>query len=152
MGARLARRLDRPFVDSDAALIDDQGRSAAEIAGRDGPATLHREEVAGLFAALTSAEASVVAAAASVVDDPAVRARLGRDDVTTVWLRAAPATLRRRASTGNHRPFVGDDPAAVERLDRERRARYESVADVVVDVDRRTPEQLAAEIDAALSA
>ena len=92
----------------------------------------------------------VVAAAASVVDDEEVRARLLQDDVRVVWLRAHPSTLRRRALAGSHRPFVHDDPAAIARLDGERRPRYDELADVVVDVDDRDPDDIAAEIERGL--
>ncbi|MGH8984428.1 MAG: shikimate kinase, partial [Acidimicrobiia bacterium] len=93
-----------------------------------------------------------VAAAASVVDDAAARERLARGDVTVVWLRAHPSTLRRRALSGTHRPFVHADPAASTRIDTARRPHYTDVADVVVDVDDRSPADIVDEISAAIVA
>jgi shikimate kinase len=93
----------------------------------------------------------VVAGAASVVEDATVTTRLNEDDVTTVWLRAQPATLRERVVGGTHRPFVREDAAATDRLDRARRAGYAAVADLVVDVEGREPEDIAAEIERALT-
>jgi shikimate kinase len=151
VGARLAARLRRPFLDSDAQLTARVHRSAADIAATDGIDALHRHEAAALLDALTGTNPAVVAAAASVVDDPAARARLSVEKVTTVWLRARPDTLRERAATGAHRPFVGDDAAATDRLDRARRAAYGAAADLVVDVDGRERDDIAAEIEGALS-
>jgi shikimate kinase len=146
VGRELATRLGRTFVDNDEELSRDTGRTAAEIATADGADVLHRAEAADLLTALAGDAACVVAAAASVVDDETVRARLTRDDVTVVWLRAHPSTLRRRTLSGSHRPFVHGDPAASTRIDTARRPHYTEVADVVVDVDDRSPSEIVDEI------
>jgi shikimate kinase len=147
VGPPLARRLGRRFLDNDEVLVSRTGRTAAELAGRDDPETLHREEASALLEALEREDQpAVVAAAASVVDDAAVREQLTRDDVEVVWLRAHPSTLRRRALAGAHRPFVHEDPSAIARLDGERRPLYKEVADVVVDVDDRGPDEIVDEI------
>jgi len=147
VGPPLAERLGRRFVDNDEVLTARTGRSAAEIVAADGADALHREEAAAMLDALgADDEPAVVAAAGSVVDDEAVRARLGAEDIEVVWLRAHPSTLRRRALAGAHRPFVHDDPSAVARLDGARRPRYAEVADVVVDVDERTATDIVDEV------
>jgi len=151
VGPVLAERLGRRFVDNDEVLTDRTGRSAAEIVASDGPDALHREEAAALLDALGAEDdLAVVAAAGSVVDDDAVRNRLRGDDVDVVWLRAHPSTLRRRALSGAHRPFVHDDPSAVARLDGARRPRYTEVADLVVDVDDREAADIVADVVQAL--
>ena len=149
VGRDLATRLGVTFVDNDEELTRETGRTAAEIASADGAGALHGAEAADLLTELTGDTASVVAAAASVVDDETVRARLTNDDVTVVWLRAHPSTLRRRALSGSHRPFVHGDPAASTRLDTARRPHYTEVADVVVEVDDRPPAEIVDEITAA---
>lgn len=151
VGPVLADRLGRRFVDNDEVLSSRTGRSAAEIAGADGADALHREEAGALLDALgADGEPAVVAAAGSVVDDEGVQARLGADDIEVVWLRAHPSTLRRRALSGAHRPFVHDDPSAIARLDGKRRPRYQEVADVVVDVDDREAADIVDEVVRAL--
>jgi shikimate kinase len=149
VGRRLAARLGRRFVDSDAQLRARTHRSADEIADMDGTAVLHDAEAAALLDALADVNPAVVAGAGSVVDDASARVRLMADDVTTVWLRARPSTLRERVAGGGGRPFV-DDPAAVDRLDAARRAGYEAVADLAVDVDERDPDAVVAAIEDAL--
>ena len=81
------------------------------------------------------ADGAVVAAPASAVLDPASRDLLREERV--VWLRAAPETLAARVA-GTPRPVAGG--AA------EREAGFAAVADVVVDVDGRTPDDVAGEI------
>jgi shikimate kinase len=68
-----------------------------------------------------------------------------------VWLRAKPELLATRVGTGTHRPLLDEDPAGVlNRLDAVRRPLYEDVADVVVDVDDLTLDQVVTCIEAAL--
>jgi len=62
-----------------------------------------------------------------------------------VYLRAPAGVLRERVGGGKDRPLLAD-PAAFDRLLAERTPVYESAADVIVDADAGTPEQLAAEI------
>jgi shikimate kinase len=150
-GQLLAHRLDRPFVDSDERITEARGATAAELADEEGIDAVHRLEAAVLLEALDEAAPSIVAAAASVVTDRSARARLRRDDVTVVWLRGRPETLAARVEPGDHRPLLAEDPEAVlARLDAERTPLYEEVADVTVDVDGRTPRQIAAEVELGL--
>jgi shikimate kinase len=153
VGQLLAKQLGRPFVDSDERIAETTGATAAELADEEGIDAAHHLEAAVLLDALDEAAPSIVAAAASVVTDRDARARLRRDDVTVVWLRGRPGTLAVRVKPGDHRPLLADDPEPVlARLDAERTPLYERVADVTVDVDRRTPGQIAAEARAGLDA
>ena len=67
-----------------------------------------------------------------------------------VYLRASLATLTKRLVADGERPLLQTDGESlacrIERLLKERAPIYESVADFVVDVDEKTPEQIAAEI------
>jgi len=77
----------------------------------------------------------VVSVAGGAVLDPDNRSLLRRSGVV-VWLRAHPATLAARVGEGTGRPLLGTDPpAALARLEAERRPFYAELADVVVDVD-----------------
>jgi shikimate kinase len=68
-----------------------------------------------------------------------------------VWLRAQPDLLATRVGTAAHRPLLDEDPAGVlKALDAIRRPLYEEVADVVVDVDDLTPDQVVTCIEVAL--
>jgi shikimate kinase len=147
LGRELAERLGRRFVDSDVALQREDGRTAREIAAQDGVDVLHELEAAGLLAALRASEPSVIAAAASTIEDPAARRALGAPETFVIWLRGSPEVLAARAAKGDHRPTgpLAELEAQVER----RGPLFAEVADAIVDVDERSPEQV---LDAALSA
>ncbi len=130
VGRRVAERLGRPFLDSDAQVEARTGRTVREIFETEGmgEAAFRVLEAEALAEALARPDPSVIAAAGGVVLDPATRARL-RESAMAVWLRADPAVLATRVTTGEHRPLLSDDPLGVlERMDDERRALYEEVA------------------------
>jgi len=149
IGVPLAATLGRPFVDNDAQLFERTGATAAELAAREGIDALHATEAEGLLAALAESRPSVIAAAASTITDPAVRRGLQRDGFV-VWLRAAPATLAARLARSGTRPFAAEEPAGlVARQARERDPLFEQTADLAVDADGATPDEVVAEILAA---
>jgi shikimate kinase len=144
IGRALSTRLGWPFSDSDAAITSPGGQTAREIAERSGPARLHRLEADHLRRALKATGRSVVAAAASVVDDPRCVTALEAPEVLVVYLRATAPTLVARFDRGAHRPLYGDDAATMflEQI-ATRGPVLERIADIVVDVDLAdSPERL----------
>jgi len=142
IGRRLARRLDRPFVDSDEQVEARTGRTVREIFEADGEPAFRSVETDALCEALSSTTPSVVAAAGGTV-----LAEVNRDAMraagTVVWLRADPSVLADRVRNGVHRPLLADDPARVLRdLDAARRDLYESVAHHIVDTEGRKPDEV----------
>lgn len=99
---RLAEALGRPLRDSDADLTDRYGASAADQYVAAGTAALHAREASQLQEALASRPPPVVAAAASVIDDPGCRVALA--DAYVVWLDAPPRVLAGRIGDDDHRP------------------------------------------------
>ncbi len=143
VGRDIARRLSRPLVDSDDQVEDRTGRTVREIWTSEGEAEFRRLETDALAAALASPEPAVVAAAGGVVLSERNRELL-RQAGTVVWLRGDPEVLAKRAGSGGHRPLLDEDPvAALRTMEAERRPRYESVADHVVDVTDLTPGEIA---------
>jgi shikimate kinase len=146
VGSRLARALDRPFVDSDVHVEQRTARSVREIFETDGEAAYRTLEAEVLAGALASEEPAVIAAAGGTILDESNRRRM-RDFGTVVFLEAKPADLVGRVGGQDHRPLLRDDPAGVlEEMDRVRRHLYEETADIVVDVSTRTPDEVVAEI------
>ena len=131
IGRRLADRLGRPLRDSDDDLVAEQGISGRELADRQGVDALHRWEAGHLLRSLAGASASVVAPAASTVDDARCRAAMAEHVV--VWLAAPPSVLaaRRGAAGDDHRRGVAPGEGDLVAL---RAAAFRSVADIVVDV------------------
>ena len=140
---RLATQLSWPLRDSDADIRTAHGLTARAMAERDGIDALHVLERDHLLEALARRGPSVIAAAASCLDDRACVTAMQRPDVRTVWLHGSPAVLAGRHRAGDHRPAFGPDLEDVirEQLER-RRAAFESVADDVIDVERQRPRQI----------
>jgi shikimate kinase len=147
VGHLLAERLGYRFLDNDAGIEAEYEATGAELAERLGVEQLHRIEAAQLARALESfgSEDVVIAAAASVVDDPASRSRLA--DPTVVWLDADPAYLAGRLDGEGHRRSLGID--AVTALAGQadiRREHFAAVADLVVPVEGRSAHDIVEEI------
>jgi shikimate kinase len=148
VGARLAADLARPLIDSDAELAA-RGESAAEIARSQGVGALHRLECELLLDALATPRPAVVAAAAGVVDLQECRQALRAASVA--WLRAGPELLASRVGRAAHRRDLGDDPVgAFASLERHRSALYREVADIAVDVDDLTVDEICRRVRSAL--
>jgi len=147
LGRKLARRLGRPFIDSDQQIEQRTGRTVREIFEADGEPTFRRLEAEALDDALSTSSACVVAAAGGTVLSEENRSRMQRAG-TVIWLRADPAELAERVRNGVHRPLLADDPAQVLRdLDADRRDLYAAVADHIVDTTGRAPDDILAELE-----
>lgn len=135
VGRRLARALDRPFVDADDELVRRTGRSVRqwfEQAGEDAFRAAEAELLADLLAAPGPA---VIACGGGAVVTPSNREVLRRR-ARVVWLRAGAPFLVSRARRRDHRPLLdGDAEATIQRLVAERSVLYDEVADHVLDVE-----------------
>jgi shikimate kinase len=150
VGRRLASVRGWEFFDSDRQIETITGRTVAEIWRTDGEPAFRRLESQVLADALASTTPRVIAAAGGTVLDENNR-RLMQLHHPVVWLRAQPDLLATRVGTAAHRPLLDEDPAGVlKALDAIRRPLYEEVADVVVDVDDLTPDQVVTCIEVAL--
>lgn len=135
VGASVARRLRRPFHDSDAEVLGRTGMTVPEIFAARGEPAFRAEERAVLAAALSGGVPSVIAVAGGAVLDPDSRRRMRAGGVV-VWLRARPRTLAARVGSGAGRPLLEADPAGtLLRLDAKRRPVYRQLADATIDVD-----------------
>jgi len=150
----LSRRLGWPRLDNDEQVAARTGVSAHDLAEREGLHRLHEEEAGALREALAQPAPFVVTAAASVADDEEHDALLAAR-AFTVWLRARPETLADRVALDPDRPILADghvDVRATLAAQAKRRGpRMAALADLVVDVDERTPAQIAEEVVAALA-
>lgn len=142
VGEELARRLRRPFFDSDRQIQAIHGVTARELASLHGVERLHQEEVEALRGALSTPRPAVVAAAASVADRPDLGEILAGARV--VLLTGDPLTLAQRARHGGHRrPIPLDEFAG---LCARRAERLGALADFVVDVTRQGADRVVEEI------
>lgn len=138
IGRRIAARLDRHFVDADAALEEIADRSIAEIFEQDGEAAFRDLESDTFEELLEHHEPCVIASGGGLVLRSDNRARLRRPDVTVVYLDAGPAFLASRVEGKSHRPLISGDASALEiltRLHAERAPLYAEVADLTIGVE-----------------
>ncbi|MFL6205815.1 MAG: shikimate kinase [Acidimicrobiales bacterium] len=138
VGRRLASRLDRHFVDADAAIEEITDRTIGEIFDQEGEEGFRDIEADTFEELLEHHEPCVIAGGGGLVVRAENRARLRRPDVTVVLLDASPAFLASRVASRPHRPLLAgaETPRHVlERLHGERGPLYAEVADITVDVE-----------------
>ena len=139
------------YLDNDELVQRATGRPTPEVLASADEATLRQVEAAALDEALAAEPPVIAGVAAGAVTDAGARRRMA-EGAFVVYLRAPVAVLAERVGTGAGRPWLGDDPAAaLEQLYDGREPLYAEVADLVLDVDGVTPEELAARIVEALN-
>ncbi len=142
VGKLLAGAIERDFVDLDEVVAATAHSTIPALFTTEGEAAFREREVAALRSVLQLAEAPVVAAGGGLVTGEVTRALL-RSAAQCVWLRAEPQTLADRVGSGAGRPLLKGDPIAVlTSLCEARAQQYDDAADLVVDVDDRTPAEV----------
>ncbi len=146
VGAALAADLGWRFVDTDEQIEARSGRSVPDLWSLVGEEAFRAEEAEVVAQVIAHPSPAVVSLGGGAVLHAASRDVI-RHAGRVVWLRAQVATLVDRVGGGDDRPLLRHNPhAALGRIDVERRAVYEQLADAVVDVDGRTPEEIVAMI------
>jgi shikimate kinase len=134
VGRRLAREMDRPFADLDEQIELAEGATVPRLFREQGEAAFRAIEATLLADLVAHPAPLVIAAGGGVVTGVANRRLLAATFV--VWLQASPRFLAGRTDP-THRPLLagGDAQRRLARLLEQRRALYEEVADVTVDVE-----------------
>jgi shikimate kinase len=148
--ARLvAEPLGWSWRDADVELERRAGRTIADIFATGGEPTF-RDLESAVLAELLQLDRTVLALGGGVVLRPENRKALSA--ATVVWLAASPETIAARLAadptTASRRPNLTADGGLTEiqsELDR-RRGLYRQSAELAVDTELKTPEQVAAEI------
>ena len=130
VGRLLADRWGVDHIDTDALVVEREGRSIADIFATDGEAAFRVMETEAVAEALT--HEAVVSLGGGAAATPAVRNLLsGR---TVVYIDAPHDELVRRTASKNHRPLLAQDPSGtLARLRTEREPHYRAVATIVVE-------------------
>ena len=148
-----ARRL--PFRDTDRDVEDETGSSVADIFVQRGEDAFRALEAQAVARALGEHD-GVLALGGGAVLDPATRGLLtayGRDGGVVVWLDVDVPSAARRVGLGKERPILGVNPRAMLRHMLDTRAPlYGEVATVTVPTAGRTPDDVVADVLAALPA
>ncbi len=147
VGRLLAERTGWPYVDNDEVLRELFGVTPREGLATGGETGLRMLESEALVAALGQPAPCIVAVPAGTILSEGDRRRLADARGTVVWLRGAESTLAERSGGSTHRAWLDDEAEDWFRAALvEREPLYLSVADVVVDVDELTPDEVVDEI------
>jgi shikimate kinase len=134
--------------DTDADVEAAAGRTISDIFVDSGEAHFRELERAAVADALASHD-GVLALGGGAVLDPSTRELLA--DHRVVFLRVGLSDAVKRVGLGTSRPLLlGNVRSRIKALLDERTPVYESVADLVVDTDQRSPQDVADEIRKAL--
>jgi 3-dehydroquinate synthase len=150
IGARLARRLGVPLIDTDAEVERRAGATVAAIFARDGEARF-REIEREVVASLAPSGGAVIATGGGAVVDPENVRRL--EQLGSMVLLDAPfETLAERVSGDARRPLAHDHEAFAS-LFSQRRATFDALGacNLTVDVSVRTADEAAYDIDEMLA-
>lgn len=139
LGKRLARRLDLPFVDTDAVVVAEHG-AIARIFGEHGEPYFRALERAAVAEAV--ARPGVVSLGGGAVLDPDTQADLAATRVVLLTVR--PEAIAARIANSK-RPLV-TDLESWKRLVEARTPLYESLADYTADTSSRPIEVIVEEI------
>lgn len=143
-GLALATRLGLAFVDLDACIVARAGQSIPRLFEVEGEAGFRQREALALREALAGPPAVIATGGGAVLraDNRRAMAAGGR----VVYLHVSPGEQLRRIAGDANRPLLDhDDPATrLAQLQAEREPLYREIADLILDSDAQTPQQLAA--------
>ena len=146
IGRMLARRLKRPFRDSDHEIEERCGVRIPVIFEIEGE-TGFRAREAQVIAELCATGGSVIATGGGAVLSGESRRRLAEGG-TVVYLHASPGSLWQRVRNDRNRPLLAtpEPLKKLEALYAERDPLYREVADVVVETGRQSVRVLARDL------
>ena len=144
IGQRLAQRLGKEFVDTDAHIEQQEGRSIASIFASNGEAYFRALERRVVGEAVQ--KDAVVATGGGAIVDPVTLERM-RAAGPIICLTADVEVILQRAVANNDRPLLdtADRRERISQLLRERAAAY-AQADMTVDTSHRSVEAILADI------
>jgi shikimate kinase len=144
VGCVLAAQLGWKYVDGDDEILRRTGRSVPDLWRAEGEAAFRAEETRVLVDVATVPEPTVVALGGGAVLAPANREVITASGGMVVWLRVDVGTVLSRVGDGAGRPLLeGDAARRLSHLDAERRPVYESLAELIIDVDCLRPDEIA---------
>jgi shikimate kinase len=146
VGQLVAEQLRFAFIDTDALIENETGRSISEIFARQGEAAFRKYE-RDVVQALRARRDTVIATGGGLVADPANLASL-KSHALVVCLWASPETIWERVRGQEHRPLLLQTPdplAKIRELLQQRGPAYRQ-ADAMVNTECRPPKEVAQQV------
>lgn len=150
VGFRLSYRLRKPVIDTDKEIEREEQRSIAEIFAREGEAYFRDRETMCLQKLLRTVKEQIISVGGGLPLREENR-KLLRELGQVFYLQASAETIYERVRNDTTRPLLqGDDPQGKIRIMlAERDGYYRDAADVVINVDGKSFEQILDEIEKA---
>ncbi len=145
VAAILADRLELDLMDTDEAIEEAEGRTISEIFEEEGEASFRDMETELLKTIVTEHWRELVISLGGGLPMREENRELLKKAGKVVLLRANPSTVYERLKEDTTRPLLrGDNPKEkIQELHNLRKNQYEAAADIVVDTDDKTPEEIA---------
>lgn len=142
----LQRKLGFPLVEMDERIVQEQGMSINDIFAQYGEAHF-REIESQLVVDLGKQEPSIVSCGGGVVVRPENTQNMKKSG-RIVLLKASPETIFERVKNSTDRPILNGhmNVEYIAELMEKRRALYEEAADITIQTDGKTREQICEEI------
>jgi shikimate kinase len=145
VGRVLAKRLCCPFVDLDAEIVATAGRSINDIFSHDGEQAFRSMENACLKRILGGGR-SVIATGGGVVVSDDNRSNMRRQGIVVNLVVSLPQVLKRLDGAADRPLFAGSNAANSVKLLMDDREQFYTDADIRIDTDGKSVEDVAAEI------
>ncbi|MCR5097969.1 MAG: shikimate kinase [Lachnospiraceae bacterium] len=143
VGRALATSQGRRLIDTDDMIISRDGRDIPTIFAQDGEAYFRglEQQVMADIAAMD--EPAVVSCGGGVVlrDD---NIRTMKSSGTVIWLTAGENEIYRRVVSDTNRPLLAGKktPEEIKSMMEGRREKYEKAADITIDTENKTAEEI----------
>jgi len=141
VGPRLAQALGLPWLDTDAEIVRESGKSIPEIFAQEGEEAFRKKESA-VLAKVAAGPASVIACGGGIVLRETNRQTMASTGLR-IYLQADPATLIRRLRSSRNRPLLSgkslEETLAAQLA--QRAPGYEE-SEIQIEVDRLKPDEV----------
>ena len=147
MAAELAHKASLRHLDTDRMIEASTGASVADLFAAEGEEAFRSLEFVALKEALASKERVVISTGGGIVTHDDARMLLEAHAPVVFLDVSVPVALERIGENAHERPLLGEDPFfSLTVLDRHRRLFYERVADLTMNVDEKSVEEIADQI------
>lgn len=140
IGKLLAEKMDRYFVDGDKYMEEKEGMTIRQILQKNGDEKFVEIEEKRL-AELLPLKNTVLATGGSAVYSERLM-NLFRGQALIVWLVAPFSVINKRIADDEERGIVNLKEKTLERLFKERESLYEKYADIKIDINQKSPDEI----------
>lgn len=142
----LSEKTNMPEIDMDAYIVEKNGVSIAEMFEQKGEDYFRDRETECLIDILKNDGVIVSCGGGVVVRD--INVKYMKNQGVIVLLTATPETIYNRVKNSNDRPILNGNMNIeyIEKLMEKRKSRYLEVADIIIETDGKTPEEVVTEI------